>query len=108
MRIRALVNAEVVAEHPNGTEYNFQFGAHTYVSANRIDIYEDDGEKFADIYLVNGDKVMGVAWGPEYFENHGVPEFNIKPPKPPKMSVEAIKKEDKVILRHLNDDEGEE
>jgi len=78
LRIRALVNAELIAEKGKD-EKVVQIGAGTYFEATNINTYEDLSTKeiFADITLVDGYTLYGVAWGSAYFENHGVPEQRI-------------------------------
>jgi hypothetical protein len=77
MRIRSLVNAELVATVPGNEEgVIMQIGAQTWFEANKVVKYMSDGEQVADIHLVNGNILEGVSWGPKYFENHGVPESN--------------------------------
>ena len=75
MRIRSLVNAELIATVPGKEDgVIMQIGAQTWFEANKVIKYKDDDELLADIHLSNGNILEGVAWGPKYFENHGVPE----------------------------------
>ena len=77
MRIRSLVNAELIATVPGQEEGSImQIGAQTWFEAKKVVKYKSDGELLADIYLTNGNTLEGVSWGPQYFENHGVPEEN--------------------------------
>lgn len=75
-RIRSLVNAEVVVTtKDNPTEEKLmQIGAQTWFEATKVVTYKVDDEQLADIYLKNENVIEGIAWGPSYFENHGVPE----------------------------------
>lgn len=75
-RIRSLVNAEVVVttkENPND-EVLMQIGASSWFEATLVVTYKVDDEQVADIHMKNGAVIEGIAWGPTYFENHGVPE----------------------------------
>lgn len=77
MRIRSLVNAELVATVPNQEDgVIVQIGAQTWFEAKKVVKYKSDGELVADIHLLNGNILEGVSWGPKLFENHGVPEEN--------------------------------
>ncbi len=51
-----------------------QIGASTWFEATLVITYKVDDDPVADIHLKNGTVIEGVAWGPAYFENHGVPE----------------------------------
>lgn len=76
-RIRSLVNAELTATVPGQEEGSImQIGAQTWFEAVKVVKYKSDGEWVADILLLNGNTLEGVSWGPQYFENHGVPEEN--------------------------------
>ena len=77
MRIRSLVNAELIATVPGNEDgVKMQIGAQTWFEAFKVVKYKSDGELVADIHLVNGNILEGVSWGPKFFENHGVPEEN--------------------------------
>lgn len=76
-RIRSLVNAELIATVPGQEDgVTVQIGAQTWFEAKKVVKYKSDGELVADVHLVNGNILEGVTWGPQYFENHGVPEEN--------------------------------
>ena len=74
-RIRSLVNAELIATTKSGDEKVMQIGSGTYFEAVSIYIYSNESGELADIVLnKEGDKLEGVTWGPQFFENHGTPE----------------------------------
>lgn len=76
-RIRALVNAELIAEDKNGKEKTVQIGAGTNFEAKSVEVFDEDNETFADITLLDGSKIFGVVWNKHTFENHGVHETRI-------------------------------
>lgn len=77
LRIRSLVNAELIAEDKSGNEKKVQFGSGTYFEANKVEVYEEDGETLANLTLLDGYAINGVVWNQNVFENHGVPETKI-------------------------------
>lgn len=83
-RIRALVNAELIAEKGE-SERTLQIGSGTYFEASKVETYISEKEVLADVTLLDGFKIIGVAWNPQTFENHGVPEFKIT--KTPEVEV---------------------
>lgn len=68
-RIRALYNLELYDN--NGVIR--QIGSETYIEAEKISKYEDG---YCDILLKDGTSLLGVVYSD--FENHGVPEDNIR------------------------------
>lgn len=95
MRIRALVNAELIAENEKGEEKTMPIGSGTYFEAKAVETYEDEGETYANITLLDGFKLNGVVWNSLTFENHGVPQVNHKV-NPLKPSAYTVPGHDKV------------
>jgi hypothetical protein len=77
LKIRSLVNAELTVEDKDGNEFPMQIGSGTYFEANKVSVYEYEGETLADIELMDGNYLNGVTWNSKLFENHGVPEFKV-------------------------------
>jgi len=105
MRIRALVNAELIAENDKGEERTMPIGSGTYFEAKQVEVYEDEAETYANITLLDGFKLNGVVWNSHTFENHGVPQ--VQRPKLPEVGETLIRKEvavkDNLKLKELND-----
>ena len=77
-RVRCLVNAELNALLPNGSQKVVQIGAGTYLEVISVELFKEDGDVFADINLSDNSILYGVFWSSEFWENHGAPEIERK------------------------------